>query len=546
MEEHQRHTVNNFKRYREVWRTKETNSAYRELADRANEEHYALINTGPQMGAFFAVFYSFVQFLDKFYYSENEEDYSIPPSIMEENINYVQEQLKVLWMEHAFMFNDYAKAAALDDEDELFKIQVNILDSCTPLATVIGEVFYRFDRLIRGRNVYGFLLEEFAPTISPSVSPTTAALNTVLTALEPSASNGMDPVPLVQKATAALDIECNVQGDNSGFVTVLKEGLFGTICGRFGTGTRCGINITDHNCDPARRMLRTSSRGLSSTEFTFTFTSILDVYCQTNDCSDASEIVAAVSDTIKETFTESIASGEFIEQLQNAAADSGDSSLIAAVSAAVVSSSPTFETVVLPDVLEALIETLGSFYPDWSSGGETCLNDGNAPLYMKRGSGNIMSSLEECCDRYFSWDTNTCMMLGGATISDYASEKFYVNYMKESCEQDCQENTSGKNCGGLVPSWKTLYENAADCCEQKLFWVEESKCISDSTLTPATAPAGSGEYYKKGEKCVKDCETGSGDSSCGGLAERWDDTFTTAADCCSEKVWWVDASKWLP
>ena len=49
------------------------------------------------------------------------------------------------------MFNDYAKAAALDDEDALFNIQINLLDSCTVLATSIGEVFARFDRLVRFR-----------------------------------------------------------------------------------------------------------------------------------------------------------------------------------------------------------------------------------------------------------------------------------------------------------------------------------------------------------------------------------------------------------
>merc|ERR1712127_505291 len=157
MDKHQTHTVDNFIRYREVYRTDPSDPGYKNLTDRADKEHLALVESGPQMAAFFGLFYSLVNFLDKLYYAGSDDEYAIPTAIMDENVNHVHEVLKWRWIEHSVMFNDYAKAAALDDELEMFKIQVNLLDSCTPLATAIGQIFYRFDRLVRGRNVYAFI-----------------------------------------------------------------------------------------------------------------------------------------------------------------------------------------------------------------------------------------------------------------------------------------------------------------------------------------------------------------------------------------------------
>ena len=78
------------------WGTKESNTDYSELKERATEEHIALVNSGPQMGAFFGLFYLLTNFLDKLFPVPADEDseYAIPFSIMEENIDEVLSILK--------------------------------------------------------------------------------------------------------------------------------------------------------------------------------------------------------------------------------------------------------------------------------------------------------------------------------------------------------------------------------------------------------------------------------------------------------------------
>ena len=112
----------------------------------------------------------------------------------------------------------------------------------------------------------------------------------------------------------------------------------------------------------------------------------------------------------------------------------------------------------------------------------------------------IQSSLENCCNANYSWKFDTCMVLGGADIAAYSTNEFYVDYISESCKQSCKQGTAGLNCAGLAPNWITTYATAALCCNAKLWWTESSKCIAESTLTPAATPAGSGNWYRKGEK----------------------------------------------
>merc|ERR1719384_1626934 len=96
--------------------------------------------------------------------------------------------------------------------------------------------------------------------------------------------------------------------------------------------------------------------------------------------------------------------------------------------------------------------------------------------------------------------------------------------------EQCVEGTSGLNCGGIAENWQELYADAAACCDGKLWWVEQNACVATSTGTTATAAAGSGNWYRKGEKCVKDCNDSS-DAQCGGLAASWDQTFANSGDC---------------
>jgi hypothetical protein len=59
---------------------------------------------------------------------------------------------------------------------------------------------------------------------------------------------------------------------------------------------------------------------------------------------------------------------------------------------------------------------------------------------------------------------------------------------------------------------------------------------------------GSGVYYVDWVNfvCVKDCPISSGDPRCGGLKKGWDDGYSTADECCSSKLSWVNHEECTP
>jgi len=213
-----------------------------------------------------------------------------------------------------------------------------------------------------------------------------------------------------------------------------------------------------------------------------------------------------------------------------------------------------------------LLASFTMWYPRWP-GGRTCGNDGNAPAYMKNSGRYIYSSLDRCCEEHFNWEKMVCVMLGGGSVPvGDSNSPFYVNYETVSCHQSCAHGTVGANCGGYAGDWEDMYHSAEACCQGKLWWADAGTCVAKSTagITIAGSSSGSGSsgsnsggyvapgvttpgisayWYKKNEKCVKDCGYSSGDPKCGGVATRWDDVYATLEECCSNKVWWVDISQ---
>jgi len=290
-------------------------------------------------------------------------------------------------------------------------------------------------------------------------------------------------------------------------------------------GTNCAADVTKIECQSSRRALR----ALSISSLVVEFEAILNVYCQQFDCSDVTDISNAVYAQLTSAFAGAIADGTFVTALQS---NSGFGSSLVDVN------SLEFDAVVVP-----LLSMLTSWYPGWHNGEATCRNDGNAPTYMTIMGTYIKSSLEECCTSYYSWDFTLCLILAGASSSAYATNEFYVDHETETCKQSCNEGTEGLNCAGIAGPWEDMFSTAVACCTEKLWWVDQNSCVAKSTLTPSTTPLGSSQWYRKGNKCVKDCEVSSSDAQCGGLAERWDDTFASAGTCCNTKVWWVDLNQ---
>lgn len=59
----------------------------------------------------------------------------------------------------------------------------------------------------------------------------------------------------------------------------------------------------------------------------------------------------------------------------------------------------------------------GLYYPNWLEDECELDDDGDAPSYMSSNTGGWMkSTLDECCDQYFSWRKDDCVgSAGGAS-----------------------------------------------------------------------------------------------------------------------------------
>lgn len=125
--------------------------------DTANMHALVLSNEGSQFAAFFGTFYSVVSFLDIFLTAigNTKTPLCIPDQYREVRTQWVHDGLFRWWREHVTMFIDYNKAAALQDQQIMFDTTVNMLESCSIVGVIIGEVFRAFDVLIRVRDLYG-------------------------------------------------------------------------------------------------------------------------------------------------------------------------------------------------------------------------------------------------------------------------------------------------------------------------------------------------------------------------------------------------------
>jgi hypothetical protein len=168
------------------------------------------------------------------------------------------------------------------------------------------------------------------------------------------------------------------------------------------------------------------------------------------------------------------------------------------------------------------------WYADWTSGDETCKNDGNAPDYMVANDSTwLYSNQGDCCARYFSYNLSNCM---GSSSSATGSGKYYPDWAgdNEACLQDSGSTIAPDYMQGS-DTW--LFDTLDACCE-KHYGYNEASCKGTS------ATAGTNEWYVvwgNPAKCVKNCATGTG-AGCGGLAEKWDTMYATQQTCCNTRV----------
>jgi len=178
------------------------------------------------------------------------------------------------------------------------------------------------------------------------------------------------------------------------------------------------------------------------------------------------------------------------------------------------------------------IPTSGTFYPDWDGKSGSCINDGNAPTYMKlKPSQWIYDNLDACCDRYYSgYEKPKCMNGQGSGL-------WVVDWDDERCSLDCAVSTGGL-CAGTVGGTVTKYSDPLTCCKNQLPWVSSEFCQHDSLRTNDNCYDGTKKYYSNDKTCVKDCKTGS--PGCGGLvSEPHVQLYPSIDTCCAAQFSWV-------
>eukprot|EP00984_Skeletonema_dohrnii_P010172 scaffold3958_cov131-Skeletonema_dohrnii-CCMP3373.AAC.2 len=164
------------------------------------------------------------------------------------------------------------------------------------------------------------------------------------------------------------------------------------------------------------------------------------------------------------------------------------------------------------------------FYPDWNGSNKKCINDGKEPYYMLSNHQLFLSNtLEECCEKFYEWDFYTC----SGTTPELTHGEFYPDWSGggSTCLAD------GKIPDYMIGNQKWFLSTTLEkCCERHFYW-DINECLG-------TTAVGTDKWYASYEdqKCVQDC---SGAPPCGGVAEPWDQKYTSKEQCCKDQLSWV-------
>lgn len=154
---------------RELYLTDPCDPCYCDRLEAANKVIYSALDTGRQMAAFFSIFYTATALLDLLVTSTGDaSEPVIPLDYVVERVSFIAQAQQRWWYEHVNMFVDYDRAAAVNDQQSMYKIQLTMLESCTFIACTVGEVFRAWDTLVRNRNLFGILSGIQPPPPQPS------------------------------------------------------------------------------------------------------------------------------------------------------------------------------------------------------------------------------------------------------------------------------------------------------------------------------------------------------------------------------------------
>lgn len=281
----------------------------------------------------------------------------------------------------------------------------------------------------------------------------------------------------------------------------------------------CVATVLSVNGQSLTSRLRKRSRSLQDNgSLILAFEIALDAICTTLGCSGAETIGRTIQAQVTDDILAAIDDGSFLETVRLAST----ASLRVLLSSAVAKGN-----------FEEIAAALSDWYPDWRGSSNSCFNDGGAPLYMKLFGTYFENTLEACCKRYFDWDSFTCLGDAGTIPSG-----FYPNWGRSepSCLNSTETPENFPNYMRSKPE-QWLENDIESCCERHYNWAY-SECIA---LTGGNSSvAATGKWYVNDESsiCQKDCVIGD-DGRCGGLAQKWDTLYETAASCCSNRLHWI-------
>lgn len=162
------------------------------------------------------------------------------------------------------------------------------------------------------------------------------------------------------------------------------------------------------------------------------------------------------------------------------------------------------------------------WYADWTSGDETCKNDGKAPKYMIDHDQDSLKSwlfddLEDCCSVNFSYTMKGCLASGNSYVG---SRKYYPDWNGQD-ETSCKiDDASSPAPEYMHQSGEWFFDDIEKYCEHH-FSFNKGGCMRSSG--EPSSDVGSNKWYVDWAifRCVKNCESGSS-SKCGGFAGNWD------------------------
>merc|ERR1712194_320409 len=189
------------------------------------------------------------------------------------------------------------------------------------------------------------------------------------------------------------------------------------------------------------------------------------------------------------------------------------------------------------------------WYPDRSTAGKGCLNDGNEKPYMKVNPTHYMfATYEICCRTLFGWDLENCFesSTGLVTSSSSGSSSSSSSNVQGLWYPDwrpsattCLNHGNEKPYMVVNPSWY-LYADFRECCERRFEWDVEG-CIG-SNIDPVTSSTSGSSSVGTTGTSTTGC---SSSSSVQGLwFPDWRPSATTCLNDGNEKNYMVVNPSW--